>query len=182
MKDNKYALYKIPRVEPGKPSAPENFFFDGYEQLYVHTAWRNPTPKPAHLAAPEDPCCTNNPQDPTVTITSVQFSADLSKIEVSVSASHPCGINTIEVYIAKVTYERSPLPPFELFRVIAPLTVGGQMIDTSSTNPFQGGGQVGTTLNLPVTRLVGQTFNVAVVAVNRCNKKKGAVSKQFGIF
>lgn len=181
MKCEKITLYEVPRVQPGKPHAPEGFFFDGIEQLIVHTAWREPTAKLIGLAAPDDPCCKNNPQDPTVAITSIQISADFSQIDVSVSASHPCGISSIEVYIARVTYEKSPLPPFELFRIIAPLFVDGQMIDTSSPNPFEGGGEVRTTLSLPATGLVGKTFHVAAIAVNRCKKQKGAVSGQFGI-
>ena len=101
----------------------------------------------------DDECCKNNPQLARVKIESVKLSQDKASLVVDVSASHPCGVESVLVFAADEVVEQVKKG---VRKRIVVREAGGKRI--GDTKPFKCADKIKSVtpqLNIPTKDLVG---------------------------
>jgi hypothetical protein len=163
----KQRRFLYPVVPPlGPPSVPEGTFiarsreiriFEGYAPVTLATA----------VKARRGNCCKQHPELPAISV-AVDF-ANMA-LNVTVTASHACGIKHLTAYIAEenVALMQPGNVPVKSY---VPKLVGGHFIDDSADN--NAAGEVSKTFSLPTGELVGEQFFIAGTATDACGNTNG---------
>lgn len=173
----RYTLYEIGTTLDLCGEAPQGYFVGRIEPILVTTAWKDYRSKADFKITDENlrRCCQLFPQDPIVKIDKISLTSGDSNLDISVTASHPCGIKKVTAYIAEI--QEVLLQPFDIpGRQIAPLVFDGKALEAIKDFPEQN-----PTLRIPTKQLIGIPFYIAVTAINLCGRTAGDISIQQAI-
>lgn len=164
---SKRFLYTLSSIPHYVPAAPKGFVVGGVRDIRVFQAYPRISFHLRVKSHAQLSCCSRHRQEPSVSV-DVEFAANLSELNVTVSASHPCGIRKVGAYIAQ--RETKLMPPLNTpVESYVPKLVGDDFIDKSANVlPL---GPIKKTLTLPIRRLIDEVFYVAVSAVSFCGSQ-----------